>query len=921
MSAYSLLGPMNDKPYALGERPGGSDIPSIPLLTGRDAWNSISGRCDDRHMDTQLHPEVNHTIAPRPTDSLLDKKAMAEKMARGGGILRVLKQLIPRSPGPLPPGKGINELLAQQRTQIRGRPYKSTPAGTFVHPPSKSLIGKQDLPMLLGLPAIGATGAAGAYGVQRFGDYAGKRRAAAQLTLPTTPVAEPAGTEPAGTESTGGEPPPAAPDALAKAKDFFQAHGTQLGVGAVSGVGLYALYKILQNLTTSKEEKRRKAFEMLPKAAEADPGQFCEEFPKLAGFLCYCHQQDLAEGQIVDGLEKAAADDGLRAELEKLAAGLEGGGLRSGVARQLRGAFRGVKGLKDVGVGGVGTVATGVPWLLSQGYNQTAGRLGAPKIPTQALGEMATDYAAVGRGGLKDIVGANVSAWGGPQDSKYLPQAVNQWAQSPGEASKAYEASWGREGITEAGRNWGRGLKSTSDVLATSVPFVAAGGAPAIAGASIPARAAQVAVGSAPIAAGVMGEGPWGEADKGLAEQEFARAQAQARTAAPQTLAGFSPGQQQLHELRRRRIVEEIQRDPNLSEGEKARMIEDASVQAVEEMGRAQEGLLPFQDLEPPDAGPPAGQNANIPSAPGAPGASVEPTDSLQGLDPDKLPPGQARGARQAADQAAVALRQDPKATEVAANEILSPESNTPADQQAQGSLANQLGDSQTAMEMYGQMDPGAKLLLWGGLAIGAIGLLSALADEEGGGLMSWIMVLLGAGGALGAAGHGGFLGQGVQRGIQGLMGQITGKQQPPPAPSAASQAATQMARQQIESAESPAEALAALREDDLTGEESREMFENPGVRQHLMSLPGEDILAVVNEAAQNPEIAKMISDLAGLNPDQAMKVLTAPSGQEVDIGFWARLLGQQPTGMGLSPQEAEVMYAAAQRYAEQGQG
>lgn len=934
MPTYSLLGPMSDRPYALGERPGGSDIPSIPLLTGRNAWNSISGRYDGRHMDTRLRPDVDHTIAPRPTDSLRDKKAAAEKMARGGGILRMLKRLIPQSPTPiprypvpLPPELGITSLLMRQRTPVRGRPYRSTAAGASATSSGKPLLSDMaKMRLALWTPPAVATGgvaAAGGYQAhQGLKDYLGKRRAAAQPAASTAPAAV--------TTDAGPPPPPqgdstATPDALAKAKDFFQTHGTQLGVGAVSGVGLYALYKILQNLTTNKEEKRQRAFEMLPKAAEADPGRFCEEFPRLAGFLCYCHNMDLDDPQIAAGIEKAGNTiHEFDIELVKLAGGAwdwtkknlipTAGDVGALAKQELGGAARTVKGLGHVAAGGIGAVGSAQLGLGQGLYNQTLGRIpGFPQAPARESFDVARQAAGQMRAGLKDVIGARASTLKPPgQDAKYLPPVLNEWARGPASgqtyATRNLDRIRSQPGVGDVTRRLSQFSEGVGDTAATSLPFVATGGT---AGLGWPAYAADIAA----------GEGPWAEASKAIGMQEAESGRAQARAAMPQTLADFSPEQQQLHELRRRRIVEEIQRDPSLSEGQKARAIEDASTQVVEEMGRAQEGLLPFQDLEPPDAGPPAGQNPNIP---GAPDTAAEPTDSLQGLDPNKLnnlPPEQAQGARQAADQAAAALQQDPKATEAAANEILSSDPNTPADQQGQGSLAKQLGDPQTAMEMYQQMDPGAKLLLWGGLAIGAIGLLSALADERGGGLMSWIMVLLGVGGALGAAGHGGFLGQGAQQGIQGLMGQITGKQQPPPAPSADSQAATQMASQQIASAESPAAGLEVLLEDGLTGEESRELFDNPATRQHMLSLSDKDRLAMVNAAAKNPEFAEKMLSLANLNPDQAMKVLTGPSGQQVDMGFMARLFGKQPTGMGLSPQEAEVMYTTAQRYAAQGQG
>jgi len=43
MPTYSLLSQMAEQPYAMGERPGGNYIPTIPLLSGTDAWESMTG--------------------------------------------------------------------------------------------------------------------------------------------------------------------------------------------------------------------------------------------------------------------------------------------------------------------------------------------------------------------------------------------------------------------------------------------------------------------------------------------------------------------------------------------------------------------------------------------------------------------------------------------------------------------------------------------------------------------------------------------------------------------------------------------------------------------------------------------------------------------------------------------------------------
>lgn len=67
--AYSLLSEMSDKPYAIGERPGGNYIPTIPLLSGRDAWSSLN---QYYHRDLLPYPE---SPGPRHRQDRLNKAA------------------------------------------------------------------------------------------------------------------------------------------------------------------------------------------------------------------------------------------------------------------------------------------------------------------------------------------------------------------------------------------------------------------------------------------------------------------------------------------------------------------------------------------------------------------------------------------------------------------------------------------------------------------------------------------------------------------------------------------------------------------------------------------------------------------------------------------------------------------------------
>jgi hypothetical protein len=64
---------------------------------------------------------------------------------------------------------------------------------------------------------------------------------------------------------------------------------------------------------------------------------------------------------------------------------------------------------------------------------------------------------------------------------------------------------------------------------------------------------------------------------------------------------------------------------------------------------------------------------------------------------------------------------------------------------------------------MWDKLTPGQKWLLGAGVGLAAIGLLTSLTDENGGGLGSTLAAVLGGTMALGAAAHGGMLGEGVQ--------------------------------------------------------------------------------------------------------------------------------------------------------------
>lgn len=80
---------------------------------------------------------------------------------------------------------------------------------------------------------------------------------------------------------------------------------------------------------------------------------------------------------------------------------------------------------------------------------------------------------------------------------------------------------------------------------------------------------------------------------------------------------------------------------------------------------------------------------------------------------------------------------------------------------QNQDTLVNQLGEKD-AFAALREMTPWQHLLLWGGVSIGAIGLLGAMSED--GDMGDWLMTLLGLGAAAGTAAHAGLLGPGAQQ-------------------------------------------------------------------------------------------------------------------------------------------------------------
>jgi hypothetical protein len=97
--------------------------------------------------------------------------------------------------------------------------------------------------------------------------------------------------------------------------------------------------------------------------------------------------------------------------------------------------------------------------------------------------------------------------------------------------------------------------------------------------------------------------------------------------------------------------------------------------------------------------------------------------------------------------------------------------------QQGQAALSAEGFSGERAMQAWDKMDLGQKLLLGGGLSLTAVGLVSAMTGQ--GGIMPWLMTLLGLGTAAFTAGKGGMLDQGSRDAATGISQAVTGSGTP----------------------------------------------------------------------------------------------------------------------------------------------
>lgn len=268
----------------------------------------------------------------------------------------------------------------------------------------------------------------------------------------------------------------------------------------------------------------------------------------------------------------------------------------------------------------------------------------------------------------------------------------------------------------------------------------------------------------------------------------------------------------------------------------------------------------PPEALEPPNGAPgapeteaDAGQNPNIPGAGGQAQTSMD-----QFVNPEKasqLPPEEVSNAMKGAESLQ-SKAADPKMKAVMRTgmENLRTDPKAVEHGEATLNLQEQTGVTwEQATEQYSKMDDGTKGLLWLGLGVAAISTLSNIMDG-GGGIMGWIMSMLGLGLAGGAAASGGMFGENAQGFMQDLMGNLTGGgEQAPQGPVEQPPALEAGAQSTFDTS------LTGIRQDGITGDEANQMLGDPNMRSGLAAMSDEDLASTLNEITDPKLRAKLL--------------------------------------------------------------
>lgn len=836
MPPYSALGPFATKPYAMGERPGGSDIPTIPLLSGEEAWDSLLDYYPRKGMDSIVHPvklgadcnlnEIAETFGDRrdgtratpPSTgvSLFSEKRAGNPLAKflsglmrravGGAGKVAPKAHVPRVVPPAVKTEGLSDfanLLKSKSPGVSVGPPPSPHAkftskwrtdqalaagGKTPRPPqsgkpstAKPLAGEGGMSTAGPLLAGGALGGGAIAGAAKLHSMGQAAQADVQSKASPVPVADAA--------AAGGDPADAGgtPDAAPEGQSFMGRYGLPIAGGTV---GLLALAKLLHNKFKKRPEdalgEDRERWESLPKMASIDPERFGEEFPMVSGCLVRCAEAGLGEDEIEEVIKVACAQSPeVAAEFEKLAAGPP--------APKPPAAPSPAAPLAQAPRSSIGG---------AQGPLPPAQQSPTPSTP--ALSPFSRDPATnlVGPQGAPMVqprVDPNNIATGtlpGPAAAGLL-----------GKIPTAVKALGGAVGL-------GVGLAGGTDAYNRNMP-----GADPYAAAQQSQDARLDRQGEA-----IHARGEFNPAQQKAYQHRMG---AEADILASKKTRGSVSLKGETWEDRETRATEQTQQ-----------LWEDAS---PEQQQQWLQNVSPGLDQQKLQQSTPEQQQAVV-----AGGEQLKKTVEERGVDPAQVQ-----------------------------SELESP-GKTDADTVVEGEIGAQTGvGPEEAAAIKQQMDPASQFLLWGGLALGVIGLISALADDEGG-LMPWIMTLLGVGmtGA-GAAGQG-MLGQGAQS----LMSSITGGAiggDPKPAPNNVN--IPPMSSQQKQDY---ATQLTNVRGDGITAEEGQGLLADPQMRQYMMGLSDEELLPVLQEAATgSPELQEQIDALGTMGGRMGGKgVMTTPEGE-----------------------------------------
>jgi hypothetical protein len=318
--AFSLMGPFNSRPYAIGERPGGSYIPTIPLLSGQAGWDSLTPYYTPSALDSSIAHFARGVR--RATDHPATKKAGLGGLikAPSGGMSR-----LPQGLAKVGPRIGIDPSVAE-RLFPKIDLSKSIPTDGSFWQRAREAVGKRP-------GAAALAGGAGVAGLGTAAHMAGANRPmgarAAEIESPHPPeptlsqraaAGDISPPEPSAADrARAGETSPAF-DAVKNRLQAFVGSASEPGqlsqfagkywpALAAGGAGVAGLMYLFNK---RREEKRRQAaLRSLPfviKSAE-DAMAFAVAHPLVAGFLRRCGEANLSERQIHDKIAIACKLD------------------------------------------------------------------------------------------------------------------------------------------------------------------------------------------------------------------------------------------------------------------------------------------------------------------------------------------------------------------------------------------------------------------------------------------------------------------------------------------------------------------------------------------------------------------------------------------------------------------------------------